>query len=166
MALRYDLDVVPGEHGAHVLGYVRARRRREVEPARAGQAECAVQTEDRGVVGERRLQRLLEPADPQPGAGARDAELRRPPAPRPLPHARPRAPPAMVAADRRVRAAAAEPVLRPPPRRPAAPRRPRHGDHLAVRNHTQAVLWVEGMAWMRMQERMDGEERGRRGRWL
>lgn len=93
MALRYDLDVVPGEHGAHVLGYVRARRRREVEPARAGQAECAVQIEDRGVVGERRLQRLLEPADPQPGAGARDAELRRPPAPRPLPHARPRAPP-------------------------------------------------------------------------
>lgn len=122
------LDVGVGEADANVLGDVWARRRREVELARRGQA-VAVEAKERGVVGERRLQGLLEPADPQPGASAGDADLRRPLAPEPpLPHAPPPQPQVMVRGGRPERAAAA-PGLPPLPRRPdgpAADRWPRH----------------------------------------
>lgn len=166
MILRNALDVGVGERSALVLRDVGVWRRQEVEPARAGQAASAIKAEECGIISKRRLQGLLEPANPQPRAAARDADLRRPPASRPLPHAHPRITLAVVPAGHRVRAAAAAAVLRTLPRRRAAPRCPRHSNHLQDKKPHAGDVDLEELVWNRgmVDSRKDGWRRWPEGR--
>uniref|UniRef100_A0A8R7R1W6 Uncharacterized protein n=1 Tax=Triticum urartu TaxID=4572 RepID=A0A8R7R1W6_TRIUA len=92
------LDIGGREAAAPVLGDIGARRGGEVELARWG---ISVVAEERDVVGERRLLGVPEYTNPQPIAGAGHADLRRPPAPVPLPHTHK---PQVLARCRRLRA--------------------------------------------------------------
>lgn len=86
--LRSRLHIGDSESSAYELREVGAQPLWEVVAMDLRQ-EPTIEKEHGGIVGERRLYGVLEPADPNPLPAARDVDLRRIPAPQPLPHTDP-----------------------------------------------------------------------------